>query len=134
MARCPVEIFSIAEAGDGVCSRCYGDGKHLMSGLNEALRLNAISVTILTSVKHVGALERLVATRTKKSISLFTDQNLSNHRVSLPVPLNQAIMTTAPATTAPILIHLITEEYTWKAIAPQIFKAVLPIPPRSRQR
>jgi hypothetical protein len=40
MARCPdcdgIEIFSIPEKGNGICSRCHGDGKKLSSKLNEA--------------------------------------------------------------------------------------------------
>lgn len=41
MARCPdcdsVEVISIPERGNGVCSRCHGDGKRLLSGLNEKM-------------------------------------------------------------------------------------------------
>ena len=41
MGKCPdcdsIEILSVPERGDGVCSRCHGDGKKLLSGLNERI-------------------------------------------------------------------------------------------------
>ena len=41
MAKCPdcdrIEIFSIPSAGNGKCSHCHGDGKSLLSGLNEGI-------------------------------------------------------------------------------------------------
>lgn len=41
MAQCPecdsVAVFSIPTRGNGKCSRCHGDGKKLLSGLNEAI-------------------------------------------------------------------------------------------------
>jgi len=40
MAECPdceaVAVFSIPRRGNGKCSSCLGDGKRLLSGLNES--------------------------------------------------------------------------------------------------
>lgn len=41
MARCDdcdsVEVGSFGQRGNGKCSRCHGDGKSLLSGLNEKI-------------------------------------------------------------------------------------------------
>jgi hypothetical protein len=140
MPRCPdcnssSDIFGLY--GDGVCSHCHGDGKSLMSGLNEAIMGTVLKCNYCDGsgvCQTCGGSETVGGNDDKEeysSVHRTEPEQPSSQSSSL---LNRPILITTRVTTIPILIHRIIVDHTPIAIARQTFKAILPIRPRNRQR